>query len=128
REQSWPDYCVNRNEMMREDAEFFQPDIIVVSGGLWDITDRRLDGSSRWTHVGDPSYDRYLVDQLRARTDAWSAYGATVVWTTIPTFDPVYYPENLMGRPPYAEAEPGRSERFNELLTEALAERPDAHL
>lgn len=122
----WPEYCVNRQRMMDDDVASFTPDIILASGGLWDITDRQLAGTTAWTHVGEPGYDAYLVEELRARHDEWSAYGARVVWTTIPTFDPVYYPQNHMGRPPYAEAEAGRAERFNELLRAAMAERPDA--
>ncbi|NLA35008.1 MAG: acyltransferase family protein [Actinobacteria bacterium] len=125
-EDVWPDYCINRRSMMDEDVATFSPDVIVASGGLWDITDRTLAGSKRWTHIGEPDYDAYLIAELSARHDEWAAHGARVVWTTIPTFNPVYYPENLMGKPPYAEAEAGRSERFNELLRQAMAVRPDA--
>jgi len=115
--------CLGRPGNFEESTQLFEPDVVLAAGGMWDIADRRPDGFADWTHVGDPAYDDFLRQELGARMDEWSAHGAMVVWLTAPTFSPIYNPEMYMAKPPYSEAEPGRSERFNELVNEAAALR-----
>lgn len=127
-EREWPDACKERDQILAQKMGVFQPDIVLLTGGMWDITDRKLDGTDTWTHVGEPVYDAYLEAEFRYLTDFLGSTGATVVWTTAPTFSPEYNPQTFMGKPPYYEARPGRSERYNEILRRALEARPDSRV
>jgi len=120
-EREWPDECKQREESLRQKMAVFQPDVVLCAGGMWDVTDRRLDGDSSWSHVGQERYDTYLAGEFRHMTEFLGQDGAEVVWATAPRFDPKYNPQAFMGKPPYAEAQPGRSKRYNEVLFETLA-------
>lgn len=125
-EREWPEACQQREPALLEQLESFRPDVVLLAGGMWDVTDRKLAGTSRWTHIGEPGYDAYLTGEFQYLTDFFSRNGARVVWATAPTFEPQYNPQTFMGRPPYPEAEAGRSDRYNEVLREAVAGRPAA--
>ncbi|NLA37639.1 MAG: acyltransferase, partial [Actinobacteria bacterium] len=58
-------------------------DIAVVHTGQWEIVDRKLAGEDRWRTVGDPVYDAYLLDELRAAQEVLSRNGALVVWVNL---------------------------------------------
>jgi hypothetical protein len=123
-EREWPADCQQRDAMLTQKLAEFHPDVVLLAGGLWDVTDRKLAGQRTWTHIGVPAYDQYLLGEMQHLIDFLSSDGAKVAWATAPDFDPKYTPQNYMGKPPYYEAQPGRSERFNEVLTEAVASRP----
>jgi len=127
-EREWTDECKDREQTLENQIAVFQPDVALLAGGMWDITERKLEGETVWTHIGEPGYDAYLVKELRHLTDFLTDRGIAVVWTTSPRFEPQYNPLTYMDKPPYFEAEEGRSDRFNEVLVEAMAERPAAHI
>ena len=54
--------------------------------------------------------------------------GAKVVWTSAPRWNPRYQPDQFMGRPPYAEAGAGRSDRYNQVLNAAVGGMPGVHV
>ena len=122
-EREWPDECKAREATLQKQLELFQPDVVLCAGGMWDVTDRKLEGSSTWTHIGEPAYDDYLAGEFRHLSDVLGQNGATVVWATAPHFDPQYNPQSYMGKPPYPEAQKGRSDRYNEVLVKALGGR-----
>ncbi len=64
--------------------EAFKPDMVVVFSSLVDIQDRKLPGESRYRSIGDPKFDRFLLDQYIHAVDVLSATGAKVVWMTPP--------------------------------------------
>jgi hypothetical protein len=123
-EREWPDACKQREDTLRRQMSVFRPDVVLCAGGMWDVTDRKLEGTSTWTHIGEPAYDAYLQGEFEHLIDEFSAGGAEVVWATAPTFRPQYNPDTFMGKPPYLESEPGRSARYNEVLEAAAATRP----
>lgn len=127
-ERPWPEDCATREQRLLDQMAVFQPDVVLCAGGMWDVTDRRLEGSTTWTHIGEPDYDAYLLGEFQHMTDVLGSTGATVVWATAPEFDPQYNPQTYMGKPPYSEARAGRSDRYNEVLREAMSTRPDAHV
>ena len=63
-EREWPDACKTREQTFEQQMRLFQPDIVVLAGGMWDVTDRKLQGSTTWTHIGDPAYDGYLTGEF----------------------------------------------------------------
>ncbi|MEJ5254935.1 MAG: acyltransferase family protein, partial [Acidimicrobiales bacterium] len=101
-----------------------RPDYVVVLSCLWDVADRRIPGDRTWRSPGDPVLDEWLRQSVERALDALSSTGARVVWLTCPYLDPVYSPQNFMGRGPYPEAEPARTDRWNQLLREVAASRP----
>lgn len=125
-EREWPDECKARETMLQQKMTEFRPDVVLCAGGMWDVTDRKLDGATTWTHIGEPAYDAYLTGEFQYLTQFLGQTGAEVVWATAPRFSPQYNPQTFMGQPPYFEAEEGRSDRYNEVLTAALAGVPNA--
>jgi lysophospholipase L1-like esterase len=101
--------------------------VAVIQVGPWDATDRRLPGSDRWQHVGEPAYDALVRDLLAETVDGLLRAGAEdVVWLTAPAVHPTRSPG--YGLEPGPEADPARMERFNELAAEVAAERPQMHV
>jgi hypothetical protein len=120
--------CQHRDEWLTAAIGHLHPDVVVFAGGLWDVTDRKPPGFSHWTHIGDPAYDRYLVGEIRHLVSLVGVEGAQIVWLDAPHWNPKYTPANFMGRPPYAEADPARADRFNAVLLQALAGLPNVRI
>jgi hypothetical protein len=101
----------------------WQPDVVVVYAGGWDVADRLLPGDTTWRAIGDPVVDAWLLDEMTAATDLLARGGARVVWLTQPPWEGAtrHPPERLY--PPAAD--PARMRRYNELLLELAARRPD---
>jgi peptidoglycan/LPS O-acetylase OafA/YrhL/lysophospholipase L1-like esterase len=99
------------------------PDVVVVASGLWDATDRRLDGDGTWRAPGDPVYDTFLLEEYARVADAAHATGAVVVWLDNP---PVALGADHL--PPatddFAVNDPARMARLDALVAEVAATRP----
>ncbi len=119
-----PDDCADRDATLEAAVRDFAPDVVLLAGSFWDITDRRPDNFASYTSIGDPDYDRFLVDELRHVTQIVSNGGATVVWANSPYWDPVEGTAFFMGDPPYVESERSRVDSFNAMLTSTVAGRP----
>ena len=90
------------------------PDLVVVLFGPWDLTDRRLDGATEFTHIGEPVYDQFLVGEMDALTADLLASGAQVVWLTGPHLNALVggvEPEN-----PFPESDPARVDAYNAMI------------
>jgi peptidoglycan/LPS O-acetylase OafA/YrhL len=112
--------CARIDREWAESIARNDPDLVVVLMGHWDLHTRRLPGDSQWRAPGDPVFDAYLRSKLLEAVDLLSARGALVVWLTSPVIDPPH------GRRPGAtHAEPARTLRYNELLSEVEALRPE---
>lgn len=88
----------------------FRPQVVVVAGGLANISDHRIDG--RWQHIGELDYDAWLLQQMRDFAAAMSVTGAHVVWLTNPDVDV----PNPPGVGSFPEEDPQRMARHNELI------------
>ena len=67
------------------DAQRARPDVAVICVGPWDTLLRLVPGDSQWRHLGDPVYDRYLLGEMLAATDALTGAGVPrVVWMVLP--------------------------------------------
>ena len=96
------------------------PDVVVLSSGIWEVADRLLPGDDRWRHVGMPEFDNYVLREFLSAIDALGAGGAKVLVVTQPHMDP----GANQGFTDLPEADPARIDRLNELLARAVSLRP----
>jgi peptidoglycan/LPS O-acetylase OafA/YrhL len=93
-----------------------RPDIAVVEIGVWDLVSRRLPGDDQWRRIGDPVYDQYLRQEMRAANELLLGTADRVVWVLQP--------------PPVAstrdEGEPIFDELplWNEMILDELGDHP----
>jgi peptidoglycan/LPS O-acetylase OafA/YrhL len=115
---SWP-------ERRTGELADLQPHVTLVVSGSFDVLDRRLAGSDHWQHIGDPSFDEVLREEMVRLTDLAIEAGSHVVWAT----HPAIRTGTVDGRPPAAahpENDPARIERLNELIRDVVASREGA--
>jgi hypothetical protein len=96
-----------------------RPDVVAVLLGRWECLERLYDG--RWTHVGEPDFDRHLVAELGQVIDIGSAHGATVAMLTLP------YIAQTTEQPdgsPWDMNLPSRTNAYNADVRRAVAEHP----
>jgi len=116
--------CATVDESWAADIAATDPDIAVVLVGPWEVADWRDEQNAEWVHIGQPDFDAQEKAEIHEAVDILSAGGAEVYWLTSPriaigTQD---------GVPPAFErpaSNPLRMARFNTLLAEVAAERPD---
>ncbi len=119
-----PEACATIDETWAADIAATDPDIAVVMVGPWEVADWRDEDTGDWVHVGQPGFDEQEKAEINEAVDVLSAGGAKVYWLTSPriaigTQD---------GAPPAFErpaSNPLRMARFNALVAEVAAERPD---
>lgn len=112
--------CTEWRETLPKISAKFRPNVIVVVGGAADLSNRRIDGSSEWSHIGQPKYDAWLLAQFAAFVDRIHVEGSRIVWFSSPDIDPRYV-AGQTGTPPFDEADPQRTERYNELIAQFAA-------
>lgn len=117
--------CDTWAEQRRAELADIRPHVVVVLTGTFDLLDRRLPGSERWEHVGEPGYDTLLRDEVARLADLVVHAGSQLVWATQPAVrtgmvDGVV---PLVNHPEHALA---RVERFNEVVGEVLEDRAGA--
>jgi lysophospholipase L1-like esterase len=64
----------------------FDPDVVVVLYGAWDVYDASFDRGSTWVAPGQPEWDGYYSKQVADAARRLHATGARVVWLTPPCF------------------------------------------
>jgi peptidoglycan/LPS O-acetylase OafA/YrhL len=125
---TWSPECQRRDATLAKDLTRFAPDIVFIAGGMWDVTDRLPAGFTYWTHVGDQRYDAYLTGELRHVAGLAASHGARVIWADSPHWNPIPGMIIFTGKGPYVEAQPARADRFNQILTAALAGQPNVSI
>ena len=93
------------------------PAVSVVLARL-DIVDRLYDGT--WTHIGEPDYDGYLLDQIRLAVKTLTANGGKVVLLSSPYYDTGEQPNGT----PWPEDDPTRVDLYNSMLRTVAQEDP----
>jgi peptidoglycan/LPS O-acetylase OafA/YrhL len=96
------------------------PEVAVLTSGIWEVVDRRLPGDDRFRNIGDPVVDRYLLAEMLSAIDTLAARGATVVLLTYPHFEA----GRDQGYSDLPESDPARVDRLNEIMAEAVSLRP----
>ena len=95
------------------------PDVVVVLLGRWECLDRLWQG--RWTHIGEPAFDRHLQAELSQVIEIGSARGAKVVMLTLPFIAQTTEQPNGL---PWNMNLPSRTIAYNAVLRRAVAEHP----
>ncbi len=98
-------------------------DVAVVAPGEWELVDHAMEGSTVWRRVGDPIWDAYVRSEILAANDVLASNGAVVVWLTVPDFGTV--DADQLPEWQRSSHDPWRVQRLNEILREAVAQRPD---
>jgi len=93
-----------------------RPHIAIVEIGVWDLTERTLEGDDTVRTLGDPVYDEFLAEEVRAANEVLAAGAERVVW--------VLQPPPVRGSREDDDPIFERTARFNELLVEVLDEHP----
>jgi peptidoglycan/LPS O-acetylase OafA/YrhL len=103
-----------------EQLETFQPDVVAMLVGAWDVRDRVVDG--RLVKFGTVEYDTTFLQLLDDATNLLASRGAKVVVLTTPYLSaPDFAIQN--GRE-WPEFHPSRVDRLNSLFREFLASHP----
>ena len=120
--ETFPGRCDDWATARAEQVAAVHPHIVVVLSGTWDVVDRKLDKTNRWTHIGQLDADRYYSSELAQYLDVIAADGATVVWLDHPAIR-AGVNEGKAG--PFPENDPARMARLNELAHEVIRTRND---
>jgi peptidoglycan/LPS O-acetylase OafA/YrhL len=96
----------------------FRPNVVAVLAGRWEVMDRMVAG--RWVHIGQPTFDAQLRQSLQEAVHVGSTGGAYVVLLTAPCFNS----GEQSGGTAWAEDDPARLARYNQLLGQVAAEHP----
>ncbi|MBY0276153.1 acyltransferase [Candidatus Binatia bacterium] len=90
------DACYYWPSFWEEKIDRFEPDVVVIGSGLWDLRPQPVGApDARWP--GDPIFDRQLLDVYRRAVDIASSRGARVVWINTPCVGPEAY-DSPLGR------------------------------
>ena len=110
--------CSTQEQRWTSDLAAFNPDVVVVDNGAYEVRDHRIDG--RWTHVGDPTFDTLLTRTISNDVRLLSSRGAKVILLTAPYYRQVEAPDGS-GWP---EDEAVRVDRYNQILRDVAAQHP----
>ena len=116
------DTCIRFREDLPAALAQADYDAIVVMMGHKDMSDRQIDGE--WRHLGDPVFDAWLAPQVSELADLLSTEGAPVLWAKVPELRIARANDPTSRWDMYDDNDPARMERFNEILTEAVAGKP----
>jgi len=102
---------------MRQWVDEYNPDVVAYLARS-DTYDTEVDGS--WEHLGQPTFDSYVLSRYRAALPVLSARGARVVLLS----PPVSNPGVNGGGQPWPESNPARVIEDNRLIDQAAKSDP----
>jgi hypothetical protein len=100
------------------DLEQFQPNVVVVLAGRWELSDRLIDG--HWLHIGQPAFDTDVKQSLEQAVQVGTSTGALMVLMTSPCFAPNEQPDGQV----WPEDTPARLNAYNAIVRQVAAEHP----
>jgi len=101
------------------DLDRFQPQVVVLLVGAWDLLDRKVNG--QWIRMGTVQYDDLLLSQLDQASQLLTSRGAKLVVLTTPFFS---RPELVGSGRDWPEYAPWRVDRVNALYRDFLDRNP----
>ena len=117
--------CAKWPTTRARDIRRTDPHLVVVLDGLWEMVDRQLPGDDHWQHIGEPGFDRVLEQSMSSFQDLMASRGAAVLWLTYPRAA-THVMAGLPG--PFAEEDPARVARLNDIIRHVVATHPGAYL
>ncbi len=102
----------------RGDLEQFDPNVVVVLAGRWEVSDRLIDG--HWLHIGEPAFDATVRQSLEQAVQVGTSTGALMVLMTSPCFAPVEQDNGQV----WPEDTPARLNAYNAIVRQVAAEHP----
>ena len=103
--------CLDWQNQWAAQIGALRPDVVAIAVGRWEVSDRLLNG--KWTHIGEPAWNRRLEALLNEAIGVSSSRGAKVALFTLP------YVRQTTEQPngqPWDINLPGRTDEFNALL------------
>ncbi len=110
--------CPDWRTQWPTEVSFFQPTVVGLLIGRWEVTDHFYDG--KWYHVGETFWDDHLAAELNQAVDIFTAHRAKVVLFTMPYVDPS---QEAADGQPFTENDPTRMDAFNRILRQVAKER-----
>lgn len=107
---SLPDRCPNALKQWQQAERRFRAQVVVVELGYRDQFDWEWNG--RVTHLGQPSFDRYLRTQIARFVDTLTQAGARVLLLSVPYVNPPALPNGS----PAPAGSPKRHALINSIL------------
>jgi peptidoglycan/LPS O-acetylase OafA/YrhL/lysophospholipase L1-like esterase len=111
------DTCDDWPDVWSRKLDDFDPDVVVVLTGGWDIVDRRLPSWEKARRIGDDVYDAWLASEFDFAMDLLSSRGARVIWLTTPCYQKFARGSGVW--------DPERVRKLNRLLNRLAAQRGD---
>jgi hypothetical protein len=62
----------------------YKPDLVILSTGFWDATDKRFDGDEAWHHPNEPGYQQNIRADYQLAIDTLTKSGAVLAWLDHP--------------------------------------------
>jgi peptidoglycan/LPS O-acetylase OafA/YrhL len=100
------------------DLDQFQPNVVVLLAGRWEVEDRLING--HWLHIGQPVFDTILNSSLEQAVQVATSTGALMVLMTSPCFDSG---EQNNGQA-WPEDSAARLADYNAMVRQIAAEHP----
>jgi peptidoglycan/LPS O-acetylase OafA/YrhL len=117
--------CNDWGERWKDQLEDFDPDVVVLLTGMWDLADRKFPDWEKPLGMGDPVFDDYVLAEYREAVDVLGSSGAEVVWLVTPCYAGTTLPGPLYNT---AALDPDRREHLNGVILPRLLEsRPELH-
>ena len=107
--------CATQLTRWTADVTAFQPDLILLVNGAFDVHDQFFMG--KWTNILNPDFARHERSAIQLAVDTLKPSGATIVLTTAPFY---HQPEQLDGSP-WPEDDPARVRTYNRIVEEIAA-------
>jgi peptidoglycan/LPS O-acetylase OafA/YrhL len=100
-----------------------KPDVALLFSSVWEVPDAQLPGSDRFSAIGDPAVDDFVRSEFITAVDMLSSSGSLVMLMTAPPY--ASWATDGRPDPVKRQADPARMARFNQILAEVAAARPD---
>ena len=109
-------YCSGWQGTWKGLVDNYDPDVVAVELGRWEVSDRIVDG--RWTRIGEPAWDRLYSAELGQAIRILSSKGAHVVIFTLPYI--AQTTESPDGSP-WDVNQPVRTNAYNAVVRQTVA-------
>jgi peptidoglycan/LPS O-acetylase OafA/YrhL len=107
--------CKNWPTSFRKMVGQFNPDVVAVELGRWEVSDRIVNG--HWTRIGEPAWDRLYARELGSAIRILSSRGAHVVILTLPYIQQTTEAPNGT---PWDINQPDRTNEYNALVRQVV--------